>query len=123
MYNARKVGGYSADQMSTTHAISQRVQNTDAADQVFDEITYNKGGAALRQLFALLGTEAFRGGLFSYFKEFAFKNATLDDLVRHLQYAHAQRGGTIDLQAWKDEWLLKAGLNSVEAVFVTSEDT
>jgi aminopeptidase N len=54
------------------------------ADGIFDAITYNKGGACLRQLMALVGEDGFSKGLKSYFTDLAFKNSTLDDLMEHL---------------------------------------
>lgn len=48
VYNNRKLGGYTADQMIQTHPICLYISDTNVANQIFDGITYNKGGATLR---------------------------------------------------------------------------
>lgn len=47
-YNLRKAWGYRVDNLITTHSIATNVPNTDAANNVFDGITYSKGGATIR---------------------------------------------------------------------------
>jgi len=80
MFNNRKNWGYRADQLKNTHAIASSVADTDAADSIFDGITYSKGAATMRQLFALIGRDNFSKSMKVYFHKFCFKNATLDDL-------------------------------------------
>ena len=48
----------------------------------FDAITYDKGQAVLRQLVAYVGEERFVEGLRAYFRDHAWGNTTLDDLMR-----------------------------------------
>jgi aminopeptidase N len=79
--------GLGEDQKDTTHPISLDVIHTEAAADIFDGISYGKGASWLNQAFRLFGREVFTRGLASYFKEFSFKNSTLDDFVRHLQQA------------------------------------
>jgi aminopeptidase N len=74
--NYQKGRGYDADQVSSTHTIAGIVEDTDRADGVFDGITYNKGGSVMRQLFSLIGREAFSEAMKIYFHRFAFGNAT-----------------------------------------------
>ncbi|XCB30068.1 M1 family aminopeptidase [Arcanobacterium hippocoleae] len=47
------------DQYPTTHPVIAEVPDLEAADQVFDGITYAKGAAVLRQLVAWVGEEEF----------------------------------------------------------------
>ena len=102
MYNNRKIDGYVADQLPTTHSISFRVHDTEQANGIFDAITYNKGGATLRQLMALLGEDRFSRGLQSYFRALEFKNSTLDDFIAHLQKQFEEvKDAGFTLQEWK----------------------
>ncbi len=56
--------------MMTTHPIAGQVANTEAAQSIFDGITYSKGAATLRQLMALIGEEAFGAAIKTYFKKY-----------------------------------------------------
>lgn len=112
------------DQYPTTHPIVADVPDLEAADQVFDGITYAKGAAALRQLVAWVGEEAFFNGARAYFKDHAFANASLDDLLDSLERASGR-----DLREWSAEWLQTAGVSTVrvertdDGVRLTQEGT
>lgn len=104
--------GYWQDQLSTTHPIEGVVVDTRSTRGNFDGITYAKGAASLKQLHYYLGDDGFRQGLQSYFKEFAFKNTTRADFMRHLSKA-----SNANLDLWTKKWLQTAGPNVVEAKF------
>lgn len=53
-------------------------------NQIFDDISYSKGASLIRMLNGFLGQETFMNGVRSYLKEFAYSNATTNDLWRHL---------------------------------------
>ena len=86
--------------MITTHPIAGEVANTEAAESIFDGITYAKGAATLRQLMALLGEESFSKGLTSYFTEFAWSNTTLNDFVGHLNVEFEKKNLGFNLSEW-----------------------
>jgi len=69
----------------STHPIAGEVPNTEAADSIFDGITYSKGAAVLRQLLSLMGEEKFSAAMKKYFEKFAFKNAALEDLLAFME--------------------------------------
>ena len=48
--------------------------HTESAQDIFDGISYGKGGSWLKQAFHLLGRDVFKLGIKSYLKEHAFKN-------------------------------------------------
>jgi aminopeptidase N len=107
----RKSWGYAADQRPSTHPVApERVSDTAEALLNFDGISYAKGAAALRQLVAWLGDEAFFGGLRAHFEAYRFGNATLADLLAHLGHASGR-----DLTAWADAWLRSAQVNTLRA--------
>ncbi|WP_078085591.1 aminopeptidase N [Microbulbifer mangrovi] len=111
-YQGTKQWAYGSDQLPTTHAIQLPVKNTDEAFANFDGITYGKGGSILKQLPYYLGKEAFRKGVSNYLKDLSYKNSTLDDFMGHLGKAAGK-----DLDAWQQQWLYQAGLNTIQANF------
>ena len=115
--NARKITGYTQDQLPTTHPIAADNHDLQAVEVNFDMITYAKGASVLKQLVAWVGLEPFLSGLRSYFKEFAYGNATFDDLLRHLEAASGR-----ELQGWAAEWLQTAGVNTLSPEFTLAAD-
>ena len=84
-----------------------------AVADVFDNITYGKGGAVLGMLEQWIGPEAFRQGLAAYMRERRLSNATAGDLWFHMAAA-SQR----DVAAVAGSWTDQPGYPLVE---VTSE--
>ncbi|MFB6892154.1 aminopeptidase N [Kitasatospora sp. NPDC056327] len=105
----RKTWGYDADQRPSTHPVApDTVDDTAQALQNFDGISYAKGSAALRQLVAWLGEEAFLAGVNDHFDAHAFGNATLDDLLGALAAASGR-----DIRGWADRWLRTTGVDTL----------
>ncbi len=69
---------------------------------VFDDITYTKGGAVLTMLEQWLGPAVFRRGLRAYMAERRFSNATAGDLWHHLGRA-AGRDVAAVARSWTDQ--------------------
>jgi aminopeptidase N len=114
----RKAWGYAADQRPSTHPVAPP-ELEDSADALlnFDGISYAKGAAALRQLVAWVGDEAFLTGLRDYIRTNSYGNATLDDLLSCLQSASGR-----DLRGWADVWLRRPQVNTLRPVVrVTNE--
>jgi aminopeptidase N len=99
-----KQDAYAADAAPTTHPIRQELVDVAAGEATFDDITYPKGAATLRQLVAYVGEHAFVAGLQSYFRAHAWGNTTLDDLVAELELASGR-----DLTGWVRGWLETSG--------------
>ncbi|MFC6633364.1 aminopeptidase N [Microbulbifer taiwanensis] len=116
-YLRSKQSAYLADQLPTTHPIEVPVPNTAEAFSNFDSITYGKGGSVLEQLPHFLGKEAFRQGVSSYLTDFSYGNAELKDFMGHLGKAANQ-----DLAQWTNNWLYKAGVNTISADYQCSDD-
>lgn len=113
MFNARKWKGYSEDSDVTTHPISGNVESTDVAEGIFDGITYSKGAATLRQLYALISHEKFSNALKSYFGKYGFKNATLNDFLQEIKNVLTDQTGPFDMDNWRDSWLKTSGHNKL----------
>ena len=90
------------DATPATRAIRSGPIGEDAVFEVFDEITYAKGGAVLSMLEDWLGPERFRAGLAAYMLERRYSSATAGDLWRHLGQAS---GRDIDaaVASWTDQ--------------------
>ncbi len=75
------------DAGAATHPVVQPVDSIDAANQAFDAIAYNKGGAVIRMLEDTLGESGFRAGIRRYMKRYAHDNAATDQLWAELAAA------------------------------------
>ena len=106
----RKAHGSAADQRPSTHPVAAtEVPDTVAALANFDGISYAKGSAVLRQLVAWVGDEAFLAGLRGYFDTYAYRNATLADLLAALSAASGR-----DLTGWAAAWLRQPQVNTLQ---------
>jgi aminopeptidase N len=99
-----KMGGYRQDMSPATHPIRGDVPDVAQAMANFDAITYTKGASVLKQLMAFVGEDRFVDGLRGYFREHAWGNTVLADLMS----AVGQAAGR-DLDGWTVAWLDRAG--------------
>ncbi|QCB97701.1 aminopeptidase N [Arthrobacter sp. PAMC25564] len=106
--NNRKAWAYVQDQLPTTHPIVADIPDLEAAKQNFDGITYAKGASVLKQLVAYVGFEAFITGSRQYFKDHAYGNTTLADLLAALSAASGR-----DLGDWGRQWLQTSGISTI----------
>jgi len=120
-FNFRKSRGYRLDQENTSHPIYAEVPNIEAADSIFDGITYDKGASVIRQLIFLVGHEGFSLGLKRYFTSHYNSNTTIKEFIAALsiEFDKLQLGFT--LEQWKEEWICTAGLNEVLSRFSVEE--
>ncbi|AZZ55680.1 aminopeptidase N [Rathayibacter iranicus] len=105
------------DQYPTTHPIATAVETAVDAETSFDGITYAKGASVLRSLEALIGREAFNRALRTYFVRHAWGSAELADLVAAMQEQTSH-----DLDQWTGAWLHQAGIGTVRARRVTTDE-
>ena len=76
------------DALRSSHPIQVPIAKAEEVEQVFDAISYCKGGSVVRMVHAVVGEKCFTRGLRNYMTAFKFGNATTDDLwsaweVRH----------------------------------------
>ena len=98
------------DQLPTTHPVVADIPDVESVLLNFDPITYEKGGAALKQLVAWVGVDAFFKGVHEYFKQHEYGNTELSDFLAPLEEASGR-----DLKAWSKVWLEQAGVNTIGA--------
>jgi puromycin-sensitive aminopeptidase len=72
--------GMEYDALHSSHPIAVEVNNPDEINQIFDQISYNKGASLIRMIENFVGHETFRKGIKAYLKYFAYNNAESDDL-------------------------------------------
>jgi aminopeptidase N len=108
-----KRAAYARDGQVTTHPIEMPIDSSNDFFTVFDAITYQKGSSALKQLAHYTGEEGYRRGVSAYLKEFSYNTTELSDFIGHIETST----GT-DLGQWTDDWLYKAGYNTLSTGIV-----
>ena len=94
------------DSLDGVQSVQADVNHPDEISTLFDPaIVYAKGGRLLVMVRKLIGEEAFRAGLKSYFEKFAYKNTVGNDLWQELESASGQP--IVDLM---NAWISQPGL-------------
>ena len=111
------------DSLDGVQSVQADVNHPDEISTLFDPaIVYAKGGRLLVMVRKLIGEEAFRAGLKSYFEKFAYKNTVGNDLWQELESASGQP--IVNLM---NAWISQPGLpvvsvsNSHDAVTLSQE--
>ncbi|WP_414169207.1 aminopeptidase N [Streptoverticillium reticulum] len=115
--NSMKTWAYRQDQLPSTHPIMAEIRDLDDVLVNFDGITYAKGASVLKQLVAYVGMDEFFRGVQAYFKEHAYGNTRLSDLLGALEETSGR-----DLRTWSKKWLETAGINILRPEIVTGDD-
>ena len=68
------------DSLKSSHPIQVPIRHAEEVEEVFDGISYCKGGSVVRMICAVLGMKAFQTGLGNYMKKFAYGNTETIDL-------------------------------------------
>ena len=99
----------SLDGLKNSHPIEQEVKNPAEVSQLFDAISYSKGGSVIRMLENFLGAEVFRGGLYRYLKGHEYGNARTQDLWQALE----EESG-LPVTSIMDSWVKQTGYPVLE---------
>ncbi len=100
----------SLDGLKNSHPIEQEVKNPAEVSQLFDAISYSKGGSVIRMLENFLGPEVFRGGLYRYLKGHEYGNARTQDL-----WAALEEESGLPVTSIMDSWVKQTGYPVLEA--------
>ena len=106
-----KLEGYRVDMGPASHPIRGEVPDVEQATANFDAITYIKGESVLKQLVAYVGEETFVDGLRAYFRDHAWGNTRLADLIAAVGTAAGR-----DLSEWSNAWFDRAGTDTLTLV-------
>uniref|UniRef100_A0A0D9RP81 Aminopeptidase n=1 Tax=Chlorocebus sabaeus TaxID=60711 RepID=A0A0D9RP81_CHLSB len=68
------------DSLNSSRPISKPAETPTQIQEMFDEVSYNKGACILNMLKDFLGEEKFQKGIIQYLKKFSYRNAKNDDL-------------------------------------------
>ncbi len=97
------------DSLKTTHPIDVKVNSPAEIREIFDAISYDKGGCILRMLEHYVGETNFRKGLKQYLTNFKYKNAQGQDLWNKI--GNASR---MPVSNMVNSWLKQSGFPLVE---------
>ena len=112
-----KTRGYAADTGAGARPVDAPVPDTGAARKIFDDLTYGKGAALVRGLEFFAGEEEFKEGIQRFLNRFAFRNAAIADLIKHLSEASGK-----NLVPWQQSWLQTSGTDTVRAEWACTPD-
>ena len=97
------------DTLKTTHPIDVKVNSPSEIREIFDAISYDKGGCVLRMLEHYVGEPNFRKGLKQYLSDFKYKNAEGKDLWNAIGKA-----SRMPVTSMINTWLKQPGFPLVE---------
>ena len=97
------------DSLKTTHPIDITVNSPAEIREIFDAISYDKGGCVLRMLENYVGETNFRAGLKNYLSTFKYGNAQGQDL-----WDAIGKASKMPVSAMVNSWLKQPGFPQVE---------
>lgn len=106
----------SLDGLRNSHPIEANVKDPSEIRELFDAISYSKGGATLRMLEEFLGPDIFQQGLRAYLSANEYDNARTEDLWSALDEASGH-----DVTALMNTWVKQMGYPLLEARINRSE--
>ena len=104
---------YAEDRTNGTTPIKQSLDNLNNAGLIYGNIIYDKSPIIMNMLAQMMGEEAFRQGLQEYLKEYAYNNATWEDLIAILS-KHTHK----DLKTWSHIWVNEKGMPEISCQIV-----
>ncbi|XP_032596884.1 puromycin-sensitive aminopeptidase isoform X2 [Drosophila grimshawi] len=87
------------DSLKNSHPIEVPVGHPSEIDEIFDEISYNKGASVIRMLHDYIGEDDFRKGMNLYLTRHQYKNTCTEDLWEALQEASSKNVGAV-MSSW-----------------------
>ncbi len=97
------------DSLKTTHPIDVTVNSPAEIREIFDAISYDKGGCILRMLEHYVGEPNFQKGLKKYLSDFKYKNAEGNDL-----WDAIGKASKMPVTSMVNTWLKQPGFPLVE---------
>ena len=97
------------DSLKTTHPIDVKVNSPAEIREIFDAISYDKGGCVLRMLESYVGEPNFQKGLKKYLSDFKYKNAKGQDL-----WDAIGKASKMPVSSMVNTWLKQPGFPLVE---------
>ncbi|EPY33142.1 cytosol alanyl aminopeptidase [Strigomonas culicis] len=95
---------FQLDAMRSSHPVEVDVKNAQEIDEIFDAISYCKGGCVVRMAIEYIGEAAFEKGISAYIDHFKYANANTVDLWNFLGRAAGK-----DLAPIMKQWTAEQG--------------
>ena len=106
----------SLDALHSSHPIDVKVNSPSEIREIFDAISYDKGGCVLKMLESFVTEKNFQAGLRVYLKKFSYKNAEGNDL-----WDEIGKSAKMPVRSMVNSWLKQTGFPLVEAQKQNSE--
>uniref|UniRef100_A0A672HTD0 Aminopeptidase n=1 Tax=Salarias fasciatus TaxID=181472 RepID=A0A672HTD0_SALFA len=121
------------DSLSSSHPVSTPVENPTQIQEMFDDVSYDKGACILNMLRDFLTPEAFEIGIIRYLKRYSYQNTVNSHLWESLTdvravcvflcYSFHNEGYSddeLDVKAIMDTWTLQEGFPLVTVEVIRS---
>jgi len=92
------------DGLRSSHPVQVEVNKATEVDQIFDQISYQKGATIIRMLNACLGEQKFMDGVRIYLKRHSYGNTETSDLWKALSESSG-----IDVETLMGSWIKDVG--------------
>jgi len=102
-------GAMALDSLKTSHPIDVKVRGPAEIREIFDAISYDKGGCVLRMLENYVTEKNFRNGLKQYLTKYKYKNAIGQDLWNSIG-----RASKLPVNTMVNTWLKQIGFPIVQ---------
>ncbi|MFM8658333.1 MAG: M1 family metallopeptidase [Candidatus Nitrosotenuis sp.] len=97
------------DALHSSHPIDVKVNSPSEIREIFDAISYDKGGCVLKMLESFVTEKNFRAGLRVYLKKFSYKNAEGNDL-----WDEIGKSAKMPVRSMVNSWLKQTGFPLVD---------
>ena len=103
-FGTSRAAALATDALASTRAIEFPVVRAAEAEEMFDPLTYQKGGGVLRMLEQYLGADVFRKGIAAYIHRHRYGNTETADLWDAIEEASGEPARTT-----MDSWIFQGG--------------
>uniref|UniRef100_A0A671KCM9 Aminopeptidase n=1 Tax=Sinocyclocheilus anshuiensis TaxID=1608454 RepID=A0A671KCM9_9TELE len=97
------------DSLSSSHPVSTPVENPAQIQEMFDDVSYDKGACILNMLREFLTPDAFKLGIVRYLKRYSYQNTVNSNLWESLTNVSTNDMYELDVKAMMETWTLQEG--------------
>ncbi|KAI4877169.1 hypothetical protein NFI96_020664 [Prochilodus magdalenae] len=96
------------DSLSSSHPVSTPVENPAQIQEMYDDVSYEKGACILHMLREFLTPEEFKSGIVQYLKQYSYQSTVNTHLWESLTSKH-RSVDELDIKTMMDTWTLQEG--------------